>query len=184
MLRPMRRMIVPVAIWAAVAGFAPTAHAQTDGAQAEAPSEAAGQTTVALTGLRQDSSLPVEVESDSLQVDQGTGEAIFTGNVKVVQGDMTITSDRARVEYTPGGNEVNKVFFFGDVLFVSPTDAAEGEEAVYTLATGEVVMTGNVLLTQGTTTIAGPRLVYNLDAGTGVMEGRVQTVFVPGSGTP
>lgn len=165
---PMRVMIVPVAIWAA-AVIAPGATAQT---------------TVALSGLQQDSTLPVQVESDALQVDQSTGEAIFTGNVKVVQGDMTITSERARVEYTPGGNEVNKVFFFGDVLFTSPTDAAEGEEAVYTLASGEVIITGNVLLTQGQTTISGSRLVYNLDAGTGVMEGRVQTVFVPGSGSP
>lgn len=164
---PLRAMIVPLAIWTVVIAAA-----------------AEAQTTVALTGLQQDSSLPVEVESDTLTVDQGTGEAVFTGNVKVVQGDMTITSERARVEYTPGGNEVQKVFFYEDVLFTSPTDAAQGDEAVYTLATGEVIMTGNVLLTQGSTTIAGPRLVYNLDAGTGVMEGRVQTVFVPGSNTP
>lgn len=164
---PLRAMIVPLAIWTVVIAAA-----------------AEAQTTVALTGLQQDSSLPVEVESDTLTVDQGTGEAVFTGNVKVVQGDMTITSERARVEYTPGGNEVQKVFFYEDVLFTSPTDAAQGDEAVYTLATGEVIMTGNVLLTQGSTTIAGPRLVYNLDAGTGVMEGRVQTVFVPGSTTP
>lgn len=166
---PLQAMIVPVAIWAAAMTIAAGAFAQT---------------TVALSGLKQDSSLPVQVESDSLQVDQASGEAIFTGNVKVVQGEMTITSERARVEYTPGGNEVNKVFFYGDVLFTSPTDAAEGEEAVYTLASGEVVITGEVLLTQGATTISGSRLVYNLDAGTGVMEGRVQTVFVPGSGTP
>lgn len=164
---PMRAMIVPMTIWAA---------AMASGASA--------QTTVELTGLQQDSSLPVQVESDALQVDQSTGEAVFTGNVKVVQGDMTITSVRARVEYTPDSNEVNKVFFYEDVLFTSPTDAAEGDEAVYTLATGEVIITGNVLLTQGQTTISGSRLVYNLDAGTGVMEGRVQTVFVPGSATP
>lgn len=166
---PLQAMIVPVAIWAAAMMIAVSALAET---------------TVELTGLQQDPTLPVQVESDTLQVNQGTGEAIFSGNVKVVQGDMTITSESARVEYTPSGNEVHKVFFYGNVLFTSPTDAAEGDEAVYTLATGEVVIIGNVLLTQGATTIAGPRLTYNLDAGTGVMEGRVQTVFVPGSATP
>jgi lipopolysaccharide export system protein LptA len=166
---PLRAWIVPAAIWAAVAATA---------------SVGLAQTSVSLSGLKQDTSLPVEVGSDALEVNQETGEAIFTGNVKVVQGDMTITAERARVEYTPGGNAIDKVFFFGGVLFTSPTDAAEGEEAVYTLASGEVVITGNVLLTQGATTISGGRLVYNLDAGTGVMEGRVQTVFVPGGGTP
>lgn len=166
---PLQAWIVPAAIWAAAMIFAPGAMAQT---------------SVSLTGLKQDTTLPVEVESDALQVNQETGEAVFTGNVKVVQGEMTITSDSARVEYTPGGNAIEKVFFFGGVLFTSPTDAAEGEEAVYTLASGEVVITGNVLLTQGSTAISGGKLVYNLDAGTGVMEGRVQTVFVPGGGTP
>lgn len=144
----------------------------------------AAQTSVQIGGLQQDSTLPVEVESDVLTVDQQTGVAVFTGNVKVVQGDMTITAQEARVEYTPEGNAIEKVFFFGDVLFVSPTDAAQAEEAVYTLPSGEVVMSGSVLLTQGRTTIAGNRLTYDLDAGTGVMEGRVQTTFVPGKANP
>ena len=119
------------------------------------------QTSIELKGLRQDTTLPVEVTSDSLSVDQGSGQATFAGNVKVTQ-----------------------VYLDGRVLFASPTDAAEADAAVYTIASGEVVMTGDVLLTQGQTTISGNRLVYDLDAGTGSMEGRVQTVFVPGKANP
>jgi lipopolysaccharide export system protein LptA len=148
------------------------------------PVSAVAQTAIDLTGLKQDTSLPVEVTADSLAVDQGTGKAIFKGNVKVVQGEMTISASEARVEYTPDGKGIDRVLFSGRVLFASPTDAAEADEAVYTIASGEVVMTGDVLLTQGTTTISGGRLVYNLDAGTGSMEGRVQTVFVPGKANP
>ena len=145
---------------------------------------AVAQTAVNLTGLRQDTSLPVEVEADTLAVDQGTGQATFSGNVKVVQGEMTITAAEARVEYTPDGKGIDKVFLSGRVLFASPTDAAEANEAVYTIDSGEIVLTGDVLLTQGSTTISGGRLVYDLDAGTGSMEGRVQTVFVPGKANP
>lgn len=148
------------------------------------PASATAQSAIDLTGLKQDTSLPVEVTADSLAVDQGTGQATFKGNVKVVQGDMTISASEARVEYTPDGKGIDKVLFSGRVLFASPTDAAEADEAVYTIASGEVVMTGDVLLTQGSTTISGGRLVYNLDAGTGSMDGRVQTVFVPGKATP
>lgn len=140
--------------------------------------------TVDLTGLKQDTSLPVQVEADTLAVDQATGKATFTGNVKVVQGEMTITAGEARVEYTPDGKGIDKVFLTGRVLFASPTDAAEADEAIYTIASGEVVLTGDVLLTQGATTISGGRLVYNLDAGTGAMDGRVQTVFTPGKANP
>ena len=145
---------------------------------------ALAQTSINLTGLRQDTSLPVEVTADSLSVDQGTGQATFSGNVQVKQGEMTISAGTARIEYLADGQGIAKVLLDGRVMFASPTDAAEADAAVYTIATGEVVMTGDVLLTQGQTTISGNRLVYNLDAGTGSMEGRVQTVFVPGKANP
>jgi len=145
---------------------------------------ALAQTAINLTGLQQDTSLPVEVTADSLSVDQATGLATFEGNVVVVQGEMRISAGSARIEYLPDGKGIAKVLFAGRVLFSSPTDAAEADAAEYTIASGEVVMTGDVLLTQGQTTISGNRLVYNLDAGTGSMEGRVQTTFLPGKANP
>ncbi len=60
------------------------------------------------------------------------------------------------------------------MTLVNATDAAESAEAVYTLASGNVVMTGNVLLTQGPNAIAGEKLVLDLTNGTGVMDGRVK----------
>lgn len=133
--------------------------------------------------LQQDNSLPVNVASDSLSVDQSTGIAVFDGNVVVTQGAMTIKSASARVENKADGNGIEKLFFTGRVTFSSDTEAAEANEAVYTVDKGEVVMTGDVLLTQGSTTIAGQTLVYDLKNGTGTMQGRVQTTFVPKTGT-
>jgi len=129
--------------------------------------------------LQQDSSLPVNVASDSLSVDQASGLAIFDGNVIVTQGAMTIKSAKARVQNKVDGSGIDKLFFSGGVTFASETEAAEADEAVYTIDAGEVVMTGDVLLTQGPTTIAGQKLVYDLQKGTGTMQGRVQTTFVP-----
>ena len=40
---------------------------------------------------------PVEVSADSLSVDQGSGEAVFDGNVLVVQGDVRMSAGRIRV---------------------------------------------------------------------------------------
>jgi lipopolysaccharide export system protein LptA len=62
---------------------------------------------------------------------------------------------------------------------VNATDAAEAQEAVYTIEAGEVVLTGGVLLTQGQTTISGEKLIIDITAGTGRMEGRVTTTFTP-----
>lgn len=138
---------------------------------------------VQFTALRQDSSLPVQVNADTLTVDQSANSAVFDGNVVATQGEMVIKAAMARVQNTPDNSGIDKIFFTGRVSIASPTEAAEADEAVYTVATGEVVMTGNVLLTQGQTVIAGQKMIYDLNKGTGKMQGRVQTTFVPGSGT-
>lgn len=136
---------------------------------------------VAFAGIQQDTSQPVEVTADSLTVNQTEGTAVFEGNVIAVQGTLRLAAARVTVTYVEGGTGIEELHATGGVTLVSDQDAAEADEAVYTIASGDVVMTGNVLLTQGPNTIAGQRLVLDLEAGTGRMEGRVQTVFTPGS---
>lgn len=136
--------------------------------------------SVAFGGLKQDTSLPVEVSADQLAVNQADGTAVFTGNVLVGQGEMRLSAGRVKVEYTADGTGISKLFASEGVTLINATDAAEGREAVYTIDSGNVVMTGDVLLTQGGNALSGQKLVIDLKAGTGVMEGRVQTVFQPG----
>ena len=140
----------------------------------------AQQADIRFGGLQQDTTLPVEVTSDSLSVDQASGAALFTGNVTAKQGDMRLTAETIRVEYSADGEGIDKLIAGGGVTLVSPTDAAEATDAVYTIATGNVVMTGNVLLTQGRAAISGERLTVNLTDGTGTMTGQVKTIFAPG----
>lgn len=140
---------------------------------------------VAFGGLKHDKTLPVEVTSDQLNVDQSDGTAIFTGNVVIGQGEMRITARRVDVFYETVNGEttgrIQRMLATGDVVMVNGAEAAEGERAEYTIDTGNVVMTGDVLLTQGQNALSGDRLVIDLDTGTGVMEGRVKTIFQPGS---
>ncbi len=146
----------------------------------------AQQAGVRFGGLKQDTSLPVEVTADQLSVDQADGSALFTGNVLVKQGEMRMTAGSIRVEYAESGQGIARLLATEGVTLVSPTDAAEAAEAVYTIDSGLVVMTGNVLLTQGNAAISGETLNVNLRDGTGTMTGRVKTVFTPGKsgGTP
>lgn len=137
-------------------------------------------TGVALSGLQQDTSLPVEVTADSLQVDQADGSATFSGNVKIVQGELRLAAGEVRVEYAEEAKTIARLHATGGVTFANQADAAEARDAVYTIDTGTIVMTGDVLLTQGPTVISGQKLVIDLKAGTGMMEGGVQTVFQPG----
>ena len=142
---------------------------------------AAQGTDVAFGQGPTDSSLPVEVTSDSLRVDQTSGTAIFTGNVLVGQGQMRLSANEVRVEYVmvdgKSTGEIARVLATGDVTFVSGPEAAEGAAADYDLATGTMLMTGDVIMTQGQSVLSGERLVVNMEDGTGVMEGRVKTIL-------
>nr|WP_245759145.1 LptA/OstA family protein [Tranquillimonas alkanivorans] len=135
---------------------------------------------VALGGLRQDPGLPVEVTSDNLRVDQSDGSATFSGNVLVSQGEMRLTAGEVEVIYAPIGGRIAELRATGGVTLVAGEEAAESQEAVYTIDSGEVVMTGDVVLTQGANALSSNRLTLDLTEGTGVMEGRVRTVFQTG----
>ena len=131
-----------------------------------------------------DSGQPVEVSADTLSVDQGTGQAIFDGNVLVVQGDVRMSAGRIVVVYAKDAagkaNGIDRLEADGGVTFVTATDAAEAREAVYSVTDSTVSMSGEVLLTQGQNAISGERLVIDLSSGTGTMEGRVRTIFGAG----
>lgn len=134
---------------------------------------------VAFGGLEHDSSLPVEVTSEQLDVSRADGRAIFTGNVLVTQAAMRLTAPRMEVEYVEGEGRISRMTATGGVTFVNGEEAAEADDAVYTLTDGTVVLTGDVILTQGPNALAGDRLVIDLDTGIGNMEGNVRTIFLP-----
>lgn len=140
----------------------------------------AQQASVAFGGLKQDTTLPVEVQADQLSVNNADGTAVFTGNVLVGQGEMRLSAGEVKVKYAADGKAIDQLLATGGVTISNLADAAEAREAIYTIDSGVVVMTGDVLLTQGPSAIAGQKLTINLKSGTGVMEGRVSTTFVPG----
>jgi lipopolysaccharide export system protein LptA len=147
---------------------------------ASAQTSVAQEAKIAFGGLKQDTTLPVEVQADQLAVNNADGTAVFTGNVLVGQGEMRLAASEVKVKYAADGKSIDQLLATGGVTISNLADAAEAREAVYTIDSGVVVMTGDVLLTQGASAIAGQKLTIDLKAGTGIMEGRVSTTFVPG----
>jgi len=141
---------------------------------------AAQEAKVAFGGLAQDTSLPVEVQADTLSVNNADGTAVFSGNVLVGQGEMRLAAAKVTVEYDKDGKAIARLHATGGVTIANLADAAEAKEALYTIDSGVIVLTGDVLLTQGASALSGEKLTIQLKDGTGVMEGRVSTVFVPG----
>jgi lipopolysaccharide export system protein LptA len=150
------------------------------------PVAALAQASVAFGGLSHDTSLPVEVAADRLEIDQDDGTAIFTGNVLISQGEMRLSAGTVRVVYADqtsadGTGEIQNMRATGGVTLVNGAEAAEASQAVYDIDAGTIHLTGDVIMTQGRTAIAGNSLKINLNNGSGVIEGRVRTVLSTGN---
>lgn len=138
------------------------------------------QTNINLGGISADPSAPVEVAADNLTVDQDTGTAIFSGNVKIGQGDLRLSAGSVEVVYGAATGEIARLRATGGVTFATDTEAAEAQNADYDITNGTLVLTGEVLLTQGASAIAAERMSVNITTGNAEMSGRVRTVFQQG----
>lgn len=136
-----------------------------------------------------DAGAPVEVSAESLEIDQATGRATLTGDVVIAQGELRLSADVVTVDYstdgatdgaTSGGTRsIERLNARGNVIIVAGEDAAEGQEAVYTLGTSDIRLSGDVVVTQGGNTLAGDALSINLESGGGTVTGRVRTTLQP-----
>jgi lipopolysaccharide export system protein LptA len=145
-----------------------------------------------------DTSQPIEINADSLEVQQDRQIAIFTGNVDAVQGEMRLRADTLRVHYRGGdGNQgevegdvgatISRIDADGNVFISSPRETAEGSQGLYDVEKGVITLIGSVVLTRGDNVIRGDRVVLDLATGRSRMESvapggaqeRVRALFVP-----
>jgi lipopolysaccharide export system protein LptA len=107
------------------------------------------------------------IESDTLTILQKQNTATFTGNVRAVQPDFTLTAATLTATYGKGG--IQSLVANGNVIITrrgGEGETARGETATYTPANKTLIMTGGtVTLTHGANTLAGNRLEYNLATG-------------------
>lgn len=153
-----------------------------------------------------DTSQPIEIEADSLEVLQNKRKAIFSGKVSAKQGGIVMRSGEMIVFYAmpednqkksqhnkpkAEANAINKIIARGEVIFSSAEETAQGDYALYDVANSLITLSGNVLLTKGQNVLKGNRLEYNMATGksmitnqsasgeSGKPQGRVRGVFIP-----
>ncbi|MFQ5567068.1 MAG: lipopolysaccharide transport periplasmic protein LptA [Paracoccaceae bacterium] len=149
---------------------------------------AAAQDQGPFGGLKHDTSAPIEVVSDALEVRQAENLAIFTGEVVAAQGTLRVTADKLAVTYASVDENadtgaIQHMRADGNVFVSNGAETAQGAWAEYDVAKGMMHMGGNVVLTQGDNAISGDSLVIDLNTGVGRVEsaggGRVKSVFTP-----
>ena len=129
-----------------------------------------------------DTSLPLEIRSEELNIEQNTGEATFSGSVIATQGNLILTAVTIVVEYTLKNSrmtsEMEKLTAKKDVTIVSDTQSAVANKVVYDIKSENIIMTGDVILKEGLSATSGDRLTINLKTGSRRMEGNVRTLIL------
>ncbi len=154
---------------------------------------------------RFDGKQPIEITSDTLQVEQQKKLAVFTGNVVAIQNDVRLKSDKMTVYYTSSDEKksdekkpaeqkqtIKKIDVEGNVFLATPEETASGARGDYDVAGEEIHLFDNVVLTRGANTLKGNQLTYNFASGHSVVtggtvaesgaskgKGRVRALFVP-----
>ena len=178
-----------------------------------APGEAAAQSAVtgvpnAMQGFSQNRDQPIQIEAASLEMHDKKKEATFSGNVKVVQGDTTMTSKTLVVFYESGGSasaapaakgstksapiqsatpgpggssSIKRLEAHGNVVVTQKDQVVTGETAVFDTKSNLVTMLGGVVLTQCKNVLKGDRLIVDMTTGVSRVEsdsGKVQGLFI------
>jgi len=185
-VRPVARVVL-----AAVVAFAVMA-----GHEARAQSAVSGVPN-AMQGFSQNRDQPIQIEAASLEMRDKKKEATFTGNVKVVQGDTTMTSKILVVFYEqaapapaapmqsttpgPGGSSnIRRLEAKGSVVVTQKDQVVTGETAIFDTKANLITMTGGVVLTQCKNVLRGDRLLVDMTTGVSRVEsdgGKVQGLF-------
>jgi lipopolysaccharide export system protein LptA len=137
----------------------------------------------------------VEIEADNFEYFQADGRAIYTDNVRAIQGGAQLTTDKltavcARAAPPAGETqaaqpceEIRQLIAEDNVLYTAPDLKIRGDRAEYDYPTDTIVITGDVIMARGDeAVIRGTRIVYNVSQGVTRMTAggnRVSGVFVP-----
>ncbi len=139
------------------------------------------------SGFSSDSNKPIDIESDTLEVQDQKKIAIFKGNVKAIQGDFKLRSKELEVKYagqnTPSSSnsEITQIKAQGKVLITTPQkQTATSDWALFDVKSNLITIGGNVVLSQGKNVLKGEKLVIDLKTGKSRFEtGRVKGKFTP-----
>jgi lipopolysaccharide export system protein LptA len=119
-----------------------------------------------------DSNAPIDVSADRIEVHERADRAIFVGDVRVRQADLTLDTQRLTVAYqSAGGIQIERLDASGGVTVRSPSETATGTFGIYDLQRKLITLVGNVRLSRGGSQIAGSRLVIDLNTGRAVIDG-------------
>lgn len=109
-----------------------------------------------------DSNEPIDITGDTAEFQDN--QAVWTGNVRVVQGEAILTSERLEAQLNDEG-DFDTITAIGAVRYSNGKEAITGDRAVFNDAARTIVMTDNVIVTQGKQVMSAGKITYWIDTG-------------------
>jgi lipopolysaccharide export system protein LptA len=158
----------------------------------------AGAQSTTMSGMKLSNDQPIQIESDKLEIHDQEHTALFTGNVKVVQGTTTMQSGKMTVYYkdkaakpaadgaqpaaqpeqsaslASGSADIDKILVTDKVLLTSGTQTATADDGNFDMASQTFILTadeGNkVILSDGPNVFTGCKLTVHMQTGQAELE--------------
>lgn len=182
-------VLVTATCCAVFAAAAPDSLAQTRLAQGIAASNPAKP------GQFENKDAPVQIEAATLEVQDKSKTATFSGNVQVVQGDTTMrcrslvvfygqevgigeatagattgSTAKSTIGGAKGAQSIRRIEARGAVTVLTKDQSASGDLGIYDLKTKTITLSGNVVVSQGQNVIHGERVVVDTETGNARVE--------------
>ncbi len=111
-----------------------------------------------------DSSAPISIKSKALEAAEVNGirRLVFSGDVHVVQGDITMTSNRLTADYPKGASEPSRLLAQGSVRVVQGNQEARCDSGTFQRAEELLVCCGRAELRGGTSRVRGKCIEFDL----------------------
>lgn len=122
-----------------------------------------------------DSNAPVDIDAARMDLADDANEAVFSGNVVIRQGSLTLIADRVRVSYlkdAQGNPKVQRLDALGNVRISQASMRGTARAGYYDVGNRLITLQGAVKMDRGSDTLQGERVVWNLNTRTSSFDAR------------
>jgi lipopolysaccharide export system protein LptA len=105
---------------------------------------------------------PIDITGDTAEFQDN--QAVWTGNVRVLQGEAILTTSRLEAELSEEG-DFQSITAIGDVRYSNGKEAITGDHAFFDDNARTITITENVIVTQGKQVMSAGKVIYWVDTG-------------------
>ena len=107
------------------------------------------------------------INADHMKLNILSGESVYTGNVKISQGELVLTGDKVMLKQVNNELEqftvIGKPARYNHVTENGEAIQAESEQMIYIASQNKLVMTKNAKLTQPDHHISSQKIIYDTE---------------------